>query len=31
MFSFKRNGDDDQREPLILDPTFGEPISQDQQ
>ena len=31
MFNFKRNGDDDQREPLILDATSGEPVSQDQQ
>jgi phospholipase C len=31
MFNFNRNGDDDQREPLILDPNSGEPVSQDQQ
>jgi len=31
MFNFKRHGDDDQGEPLILDPTSGEPVSQDRQ
>jgi phospholipase C len=31
MFNFNRNGDDDQGEPLIIDPTSGEAVSQDRQ